>query len=145
MLKHFIYVQYVCENQSKVVYSPGSASTGSVPNGNRSVTSSVTSAHKNVNFGGAAGKKVVLFFSQTLQGSYSYLRKLGYSELVQGQFEKMAFSLVDPLLLLPAVDVAFDDSSYSFDKFLQAHKPPLLPFHWRIEDSVFCVALICTL
>ncbi len=27
----------------------------------------------------------------------SYLSELGYSELVQGQFEKMAFSLVDPL------------------------------------------------
>jgi hypothetical protein len=43
--------------------------TGSVPNGNRSVTSSVTSTHKNVNFGGTAGKEVVIFFNQTLQAS----------------------------------------------------------------------------
>ncbi len=40
-----MYVQYGCENQSKVVYSLGSTSTGS-PSGNRSVTSSVTSTHK---------------------------------------------------------------------------------------------------
>jgi hypothetical protein len=26
--------------------------------------------HKNVNFGGTAGKEVVIFFRQTLQGSY---------------------------------------------------------------------------
>ncbi len=68
--KHFIYVRYGCENKSKVVYSLGSASTGSVPNGNRSVTSSITSPHKNVNFGCIAGKEVVIFFNQTLQGSY---------------------------------------------------------------------------
>ncbi len=45
MLTHFIYVQYGCENQSKVVYSYslGSTSAGSVPSGNRSVTSSVSS------------------------------------------------------------------------------------------------------
>jgi hypothetical protein len=70
VLKHFIYVQYGCENQSKVVYSLGSASIGSVPNGNRSVTSSVTSTHKNVNFGGTASKEVGIFFNQALQGSY---------------------------------------------------------------------------
>ena len=34
--KHFIYVQYGCENQSKVVYCLGSTSTGSVPGRNRS-------------------------------------------------------------------------------------------------------------
>jgi hypothetical protein len=53
-----------------VVYSLGSASTGSDPNGNKSVTSSVTSTHKNGNFGGTAGKDVVMFFIQTLKGSY---------------------------------------------------------------------------
>ncbi len=45
-LKHFIYIQYGCENQSKVVYSIGSTSTGSAPSRNRSVTSSVTSTQK---------------------------------------------------------------------------------------------------
>ncbi len=35
-----------------------------------SVPSSVTSAQKNVNFGGPTGKEVVIFFNQTLQGSY---------------------------------------------------------------------------
>jgi hypothetical protein len=29
--------------------------------------------HKNVNFGGTAGKEVVIFFNQTLQGSYREL------------------------------------------------------------------------
>jgi hypothetical protein len=68
VLKLFIYVQYGCENQSKVVYSLESASTGSVPNGNRSVTSSVTSTHKNVNFGGTAGKESGHFFQPIFTG-----------------------------------------------------------------------------
>ena len=46
MLKHFISAQYGCENQSKVVYSLGRTSTGSVSSGDRSVTSSVTSTQK---------------------------------------------------------------------------------------------------
>ncbi len=41
------------------------------------------------------------FFSTILYRDHieSYLSELGYSELVQGQFEKMAFSRVDPLLV----------------------------------------------
>jgi hypothetical protein len=52
-----------------------------------------------VNFGGTAGKEVVIFFSTKLYKDHieSYLSELSYSELVQGQLEKMAFSLVDPL------------------------------------------------
>ncbi len=61
-----MHVQYGCENQSKVVYCLGSTSTGSVPGGNRSVTSSVTST-QNVNFGGTAGKEVVVFFQPNFQ------------------------------------------------------------------------------
>jgi hypothetical protein len=77
-----------------VVYSLGSASTGSV-------TSSVTRTHKNVKFGGTAGKEVVIFFSTKLYRDHieSYLSELGYSELVQGQLEKKAFSLVVSLVL----------------------------------------------
>jgi hypothetical protein len=52
----------------------------------------------NVNFGGTAGKEEG-FFSTELYRDHndSCLSEFGYSELVQGQFEKMAFSLVDPL------------------------------------------------
>jgi hypothetical protein len=40
------------------------------------------------------------FFSTKLYRDYieSYLSELSYSELVWGQLEKMAFSLVDPLI-----------------------------------------------
>ncbi len=46
VIKHFIYAQYGCENQSKMVNSLGCTSTGSVSSGDRSVTSSVTSTQK---------------------------------------------------------------------------------------------------
>jgi hypothetical protein len=88
VLKQFIYVQYGCENQSKVVDSLGSTSTGSVSSGDRSVTSSVTSTQK---MGTLAAPQVRKwsFFSIKLYRDHieSCLSELGYSELVQGQFE----------------------------------------------------------
>jgi hypothetical protein len=66
-----------------MVYSLGSTSTGSVSSGDRSVTSSVTSTQKNVNFGSTAGKEVVIFSIKLYRDLIeSYLSELGYLELV---------------------------------------------------------------
>ncbi len=60
-------------------YSLGSASTGSVPNGNRSVTSPVTSTHRNVIFGGTTGKEVFIFLAKLYRDHIeSYLSELSY-------------------------------------------------------------------
>jgi len=51
---------------------------------------------KIADFGRFIGKERVIFFNETLQGSYyMYLSELGYSELVQRLFEKMTFFLPD--------------------------------------------------
>ncbi len=72
-LKHFIHVQYGCEIQSKVVYSLGSTSTGSVPSGNRSVTRSVTSTQKMWTLAAPQVRKWSFFFNQTFRISYWHL------------------------------------------------------------------------
>ncbi len=51
-------------------------------------------------FGNNAGKEVVIFSTKPYRDHIeSYLSELGYSGLVKRRFEKMAFFLVDPLLL----------------------------------------------
>jgi hypothetical protein len=73
VLKHFIYVQYGCGNQSKVVYSLGSTTTGSALSGNRSVTSSVTSTQKMWTLAAPQIRKWSFFFNQTFRISYWHL------------------------------------------------------------------------
>ena len=77
-----------------MVYSLGSASTGSVSSENRLVPSSVTSTQNNVGTLVAPQVRKWSFFVTKLYREHieSYLRGLGYSELVQGPFEKGHFS-----------------------------------------------------
>ncbi len=71
--------------------------TGSVPGEAKSVTSPVTSTKK-ADFGGLVGKEAVIFFNQTLQGSYwELLEWIGLVRIGPEAIWKMAFSLVDPL------------------------------------------------
>ncbi len=73
VLKHFVYTQYECGIQSMGVgslqlrYFLGTrASTGSVTS--QSLVQSLVP--KNADFGGFIGKEGVIFFDETLQGSY---------------------------------------------------------------------------
>ncbi len=97
VLKQFKYVHYGCGKQWKVVYSLERASTGSVPSEDRSVTGSVTSTQKMWTSAAPLVRKWS-FFSTKLYRDHteSYLSELGYSELVQRQFEKMAFFSCGP-------------------------------------------------
>ncbi len=53
---------------------------------------------KNADFGGFIGKEEVIFSTKLYRDHIeSYLSELGYSELVQRLFEKLAFFRVDPL------------------------------------------------
>ena len=56
---------------------------------------------KNADFGGFLDKEGVIFVSTEIYRDHinMFLSKLGYSELIQRLFEKMAFFLVDPLIL----------------------------------------------
>jgi hypothetical protein len=82
-----------------VVYSLGSASTGSVPNGNRSVTSSVTSTPKNVNFGGTAGKEVIIFLQPNFTGIILRAIRVNWAtqNWFKGNLKKWHFLLWAPL------------------------------------------------
>ncbi len=92
MLTHLIYVQYRCENQSKVVYSLGSTSTGSISSGDRSVTISVLSTQKMWTLAAPQVRKWSFFSTKQYRDNIeSYLSELGYSDFVQGQFEKWQF------------------------------------------------------
>jgi hypothetical protein len=84
----------LCRN---ILFLSRRASTGSVTSEAKSVTSPVTNKKKNAYYGGLVGKEVVIFFSTKLYRDHieSYLSAFGYSVLVQGRFEKMAFFLVD--------------------------------------------------
>ncbi len=53
-----------------ILFLSARASTGSVTSESKSVTSLVTNAKKNADFGGFIGKEGVIFFNKTLQGSY---------------------------------------------------------------------------
>jgi hypothetical protein len=54
-----------------ILFLSARASTGSVTSKSKSVTSPVTNAKKNTDFGGFIGKKGDIFFNETLQqGSY---------------------------------------------------------------------------
>jgi hypothetical protein len=55
---------------------------------------------KNSDFGGYLDKKGVIFLTEIYRDHVNmFLSKLGYSELIRRLFEKIAFFLVDPLLL----------------------------------------------